>query len=548
MPPRPRPIVSEPPGRATAAARAIALAAGMAAAAALAPPPPARAAAALPERGGTAVLAVAADPGHLNPALSTAGPLHTVAASLYSGLVALEEDGTPRPSLAESWEASADGLAVTFRLRPGVRWHDGAPLTAADVAFSLTEVAFRHHARARAGLAPAVAAVETPDGRTVVLRLRRPHPALLRQLDVTEAPVLPRHVFEGGGDLPRHPANLRPVGTGPFRLEAHRRDEQVSMRRNPDYFLPGLPRLDRVVFRVIPDAATQANALLAGEVDALLRVAPQDLARLRARPGIAVAEHRAAPGGSNCTMTLAFNLQRPLPATPALRRAVAGAVDRGQMLERVAFGAGRVAAAPIHSGIRWATLAPPPPSGPGAPDAAAAARLLDAAGLARGGAGAAPLDLLMFPAFARWGELLRHQMAPLGLALRPRALDPAAFAEAVFARRDFDLALVSYCQGADPEIGFRRTVDSAQVGPVPFSNAAGYASAEADRLLEDAATARDEEARGEAYRALQALLLRDLPYLWLVETDFAVAWRAGVLHELAPWSGGRLAERAWRSR
>lgn len=496
-----------------------------------------------PRRGGAAVIAVAGDPGHLNPAISTAGPVHAVADSLFNGLVALNEAGNPVPDLAESWQVAPDGRTVAFRLRAGVRWHDGQPFTSEDVRVSFTELLLRYHARARAGLAPAVAAVETDGLLGVVFRLHRPHPALLRQLDVTEAPILPAHLF-AGTDPNTNPANGRPVGTGPFRFGSWRRDDSVVLTRNPDYFKPGLPRLDRLVFRIIPDANTAVNALLAGEVDMLARVSAADAERLRGR-GVTLVETRAAPGGSNCIMTLSFNLDRPTTGRREVREAFALGLDRRRMLEQVAFGQGRVAEAPIASGIGFAHA-------PGALaawrlDPAEANRRLDAAGLARGADGVrATLDILLFPAFARWAEILRQDLAPLGIALRIRTLDPAAFAQAVFTRRDFDLALISYCKGTDPEIGVRRMVHSSAVGNVPFSNAAGYHNAEVDALFDRAATTLDEAARGAAYRAAQAILARDLPYWWLVETDFTAAWR-DELSDFAPWSG-QVAERAWRRR
>ncbi|CAH0200199.1 ABC transporter substrate-binding protein [Roseomonas sp. CECT 9278] len=494
-------------------------------------------------RGGAAVIAVAGDPGHLNPAISTAGPLHAVAASLFNGLVALDEAGMPQPDLAESWTVAPDGLSVAFRLRTGVRWHDGHLFTAEDVKVGFEHILLRFHARARAGLAPAIAGIDTDGALGVTFRLHRPHPALLRQLDVTEAPILPAHLF-AGTDPATNPANLRPVGTGPFRFDSHRRDDQVVLLRNPDYFRPGLPRLDRLVFRIIPDANTQVNALLANEVDMLARVAPPDAARLRGR-GVTLTETRAAAGGSNCVMTLGFNLDRALPGNIALREALALGIDRQRMVDQVAFGQGRVADAPIASGIAWAHRAGALAAW--APDAAEANRRLDAAGLRRGPDGLrASLDILHFPAFARWSEMLRQQLAPLGIALRVRMLDPAALAQAVFARRDFDLALISYCNGTDPEIGVRRMVHSAAIGPVPFSNAAGYRNAEVDALFDRAASLPEDAARGDAYRAAQAILARDLPYLWLVETDFTAAWRDSFA-DFAPWTG-QVAERAWRSR
>lgn len=282
---------------------------------------------------------------------------------------------------------------------------------------------------------------------------------------MTEAPILPVHLF-AGTDPDTNPANQRPLGSGPFRFESWRRDDQVVLTRNPDYFKPGLPRLDRVVFRIIPDANTQVNALLAGEVDMLARVAPTDVARLSGR-GVTFAETRAAPGRSNCVLTLGFNLDRPATGTLVLREAFAIGLDRAQMLERVGSGQGRVAEAPIASGIGWVHA-------PGAldgwrTDVAAANRRLDAADMARGADGVrVSLDIVPFPAVAPWSEILRQQLAPMGIARRPRMLDPAALAQTVFTRRDFDRTLISCCNGTDPEIGVRRRVHSSAIGNAPW--------------------------------------------------------------------------------
>ena len=148
----------------------------------------------------------------------------------------------------------------------------------------------------------------------------------------------------------------------------------------------------------------------------------------------------------------------------------------------------------------------------------------------------------MFPAFARYAELMRQQLAQVGIVLRLKPLDPAAFATAVFAQRDFDLALISYCNGVDPEIGVRRMYHSSAVGNVPFSNAAGYRNSEVDRLFDEAGSSIDTAKRGEAYRAMERIVAHDLPYWWLVETDFTSAWR-GAFVDFAPWSG-QFAERA----
>jgi peptide/nickel transport system substrate-binding protein len=412
-------------------------------------------------------------------------------------------------------------------------------VTADDVRFSFQNLLFRFHARTRAGLEPAVEAIEVADARTVVFRLRRPHAPLLRQVDVLEAPILPRHVY-GEGDPNQHPANLRPIGSGPFRFESYRKDDTVVLVRNQNYFKPGLPYLDRLVFRVIPDANTQVQALLAGEVDYMVRIAAGDVRRVQNR-GITLVDTQGGAGGSNCIMTIGFNLDRPLLADLRVRRAIAAAIDREQMLELILFGRGRVAEAPISSGMPWAHL-------PGALaahrfDPALANRLLDEAGQPRGSNGERfAIDMFMYATFTRYAELIRQQLAQVGIALRARFVDAAGLADAVFARREFDTTLISYCNGLDPAIGVRRMYDSANIGRVPFSNAAAYRNAEVDRLFVAAGAAVDEQQRGDLYRAAQRIIAAELPYWWLVEANLTTAWRDS-FQGFAPWSG-QFAERA----
>src|SRR4051812_27656176 len=225
-------------------------------------------------RGGTAVFAVVADPGQLNPGITTSSNVHAVADSLFNGLVQLDAELKPVPDLAASWAVNGDSTVFTFTLAPA-RWHDAVPVTAADVKFTFEDVLFKYHARTKAGLGAVIAAIETPDDRTVVFRLKQPYGALLQGLDVTEAPILPKHLF-ASGDPNNNPANQKPVGTGPFRLESYRAGDSATLVRNADYFKPGLPYLDKLVFRVLPDDNTRLLALIAGEVDYVSSVSGPD--------------------------------------------------------------------------------------------------------------------------------------------------------------------------------------------------------------------------------------------------------------------------------
>jgi peptide/nickel transport system substrate-binding protein len=489
-----------------------------------------------PVRGGTLVAAIDEDPGQLNPAITTSGAVHTASELMFNGLVKLGPGLEPEPELAESWEVEDNGRTYRFELRDGITWHDGKPFTSKDVKYSFEEVLFELHSRTAASVGAAIDRIETPDERTVVFRFKQPYAPLLQQLDVTEAPIIPAHVYEGTDPM-KNPANRKPVGTGPFRFASYDEGQEIVLSANPDYFKPDLPYLGKVVLRVIPEQGNQVIALQSGEVDWLFGVPGPDLERIRQNPDVELLETSVNPGGSNCIMTLSFNLDRAMFQDPAVRGAIASGLDRDQFLERVLFGQGRVADAPIHSGIDFAHA-----EGLDTPafDKAEAERLLDEAGWVREGNGVRTarnvegvpdgtelsFNFLAFPDFAQYGELARAQLAEIGVEVRVEPLESTAFAERVFTERDFDTNIISYCNGNDPAVGVRRMYVSSDIGPVPFSNSSAYRDREVDRLFDAALTTRGREERSDIYRGIQQTLVEDLPYLWIVETVSNRAYRA----------------------
>ncbi len=476
----------------------------------------------------TLVAAISGDPGQLNPAITTNGGVHTAAALLFDGLVALDDSLRPVPALARRWEIEQGGARYRFHLRRGVRWHDGKPLLASDVKFTFEHLLLRYHARTRASMSAALASVDAPDDSTVVFTFRRPYAPLLQQLDVGEAPILPAHVYAVGDPL-RNPANLAPVGTGPYRFVSYAPQSEIRYAANRDYF-GGAPALATVVLRIIPNGETQVAALEAGEVDWLFGVPGPARRRLNADSRVRVTHSVLSLGGSNCIITLGFNLDRPAFRDLRLRKAIAHAVNRPQFVERVLFGNGRAADAPISSGIAFAHARG---LGIAAYDTTESARLLHEAGWRRGTSGVrrafgvagvadgTPLTIGFkgMPSQMPYGELLRAQLHAVGVDVRLEPLEPAVFAASVFSSRDFDTAIGAYCNGTDPEIGVRRMYMSSSVAPVPFSNMAGYRSPVMDSLFERAGSALDVGERRRLYRQIQELAVRDQPYVWLVETS-----------------------------
>lgn len=479
------------------------------------------------EGGGTLVVAITSDPGHLNPAITTSGSVHTASELMYNGLVSYDENFAPEPDLALDWEILDDGARYRFRLRDDVVWHDGTPFTSADVAYTFQEVLTTFHSRTKASVGGLLESVETPDDTTVEFRFSEPYAPLLQQLDATEAPILPAHIFEGTNPQ-ENPANQAPVGTGPFMFSSYSADEELVLVRNPDYFEPGLPKLDEVVMRVIPDAGSQVIALEAGEVDWLWGVPGPDLARLSGDDRFTTLKTLVNPGGANCIMTLSYNLDRPALSDVRVRRAIAHGLDRQAFLDRAAFGQGNVATAPVSSGIPTAHAA-----GLDLPgyDPDAARGLLDEAGwvadgggrTARGVAGVADgtplaIGVHMYPRFASYGELMKALLLEIGVDVEVKALERATLVEEVFTQRDFDTNIISYCNGTDPEVGIRRMYISGNIAPIPFSNSSGYVNTEVDDLFDSARNTVDPEARAGVYRRLQEILVDELPYFWLVET------------------------------
>jgi peptide/nickel transport system substrate-binding protein len=489
-----------------------------------------------PVRGGTLVVAIVSDPGHLNPAITTSGATHAASELLYNGLLGRDERGDPVPELAESWQIEQGGAVYRFRLRDGVKWHDGTPFTASDVKFTFEEVLLKFHARTRASMGGLLSGVEAPDDRTVVFRFKQPYAPLLYQLDATEAPIVARHVYQGT-DPQTNPANTNPIGTGPFKFGSYTKGTEIRLVRNPAYFKPGLPYADGLVMRIIPDVSVQVLALENGEVDFLWELPGPLQSRIKGDSRFQTARTGYHPGGSNCIMTMSFNLERPILKELRVRQAVAQALDRQTFLAQILFGDGKVAAAPISSEISWAHaagLSMPKP------DRAEAEKLLDGVGwkkegdgprTARGVSGIADgtrlsIDFLHFPTFTKYGELVRQQLGAVGIGVVLKTLEPAVFAPTVFKDRNFDSNVVSYCNGPDPEIGVRRMYHSSQIGPAPFTNAAAYRNPRVDALFDEASRSVERDRRSRLYRQIQEIVVQDLPYFWLVETVSTRAWVA----------------------
>ena len=480
-------------------------------------------------------------PNSLDPRLGSDEASRRVFDLIFNALFRTADDGGVVPDLAES-AASPDDRTLTVRLREGVRFHDGAILTAEDVARTYRSVLDGEVVSFRRADFEAVESVEAPDSRTVVFRLRRPFAPLLSNLTV---PILRAGSAAGEAGAP--------PGTGPFRLVRYRKDEDLLLERFDDYF-EGRSALRSVRIRILPAESGRLLEMLRGSGDLVVNdLAPEHFDRLARTPGYEVVSH----DGRNAVY-LGFNLRQPPLDDARVRQAIALAIDREAIVTHLLSGRARLATALLPPG-HWA-------HDDGVPlrraDPEAARRLLDAAGFADpDGDGPAPRLRLRYSApsseqAAQQAAVLQEQLARIGVAIEVFTFEWPTFYDDLRSGR-FQILTSNWTDIGDPDI-YRLRFHSAFRPPAGL-NRGGYESGEADRLIEAGATRSDREERLAAYGALQRLLDRDLPCVWLwhrqvraasgprlrgfdldAGADFRPLWRARVVPSAEPAAERRL--------
>lgn len=462
--------------------------------------------------GGTLTIASTQVPQHLNPAVQSGAATALAGAQIFASPLRFDADWQPQPYLAESVKVSADGRRVTIRLRRDARFHDGRPVTSDDIRFSIETIRENHPFKSM--LEP-VERVETPDARTAVLVLSRPHPAIRLAMSPALMPILPRHVYGDGQDPKTHPANLQAVGAGPFRLVEFVPSDRIVLERNPDYFLDGQPCLDRIVIRIVRDGAAAVQALERGEAQMLAFAANvRDLQRLARDERLAVTERGyEAVGALNW---LAFNTARAPLDNRDVRKAIAHAIDREVILANLMQGAAAAATGPIAPGSPFYTADVEPYRY----DPEKANALLDAAGFPRNADGIRfSLAIDYIPGFEEQqknvAEYLQAALREVGIDLTVRASpDFPSWAKRV-AGGEFDLTLDIVFNWGDPVIGVHRTYLSDNIRPQVWTNTQGYANPKVDDLLARAAAEADPEARKRLYREFQQVVVDDVPIYFI---------------------------------
>lgn len=475
----------------------------------------------VPAYGGTLSAIVHPEPPILSPLLNTATPIVLVATKINDGLVDYALDGSIKPQLAESWDFSKDGLTLTFKLRKGVTWHDGKPFTSADVKFSIEEGLLKYSSTGKR-IFRTLSKVEAPDDRTVVLTLSEPTPVIYRNLNAQALWLLPKHLYEGS-DIRSNPWNAKPIGTGPFVFKEYVRGSHIALDRNPNYWDQGKPYLDRVLFKIIPDAAGRAAAFETGAVQFGQQhpITFADAARLKAS-GKVVVDTRGYEF-SPTWFWLEPNHKNEYLKHLKVRQAIAHAIDRNLLLKTVWGGYGKPAVSPIPSTLTPFHISEGLQQYPFDPKRAE--QLLDEAGFPRKADGwrfKLTHDFIPYgDDYRRTGEFVRQALRRVGIDVTLGSQDLTTWLKSVFTDYNFDLISSWGNAGADPQMGIEtRFWSKARQPGTAWTVVSEYKNDELDAALEAAQTEVDPQKRVESYKTVQRIVQRDLPLIPLFEIEW----------------------------
>jgi peptide/nickel transport system substrate-binding protein len=465
--------------------------------------------------GGTIARALTSEPPAIDPQAAPHSGLSLLLPYLYDTLVVRDVDNQVLPGLAEKWTTAPDGLAITMTLKSGVTFHSGAPLNADAVKFTFERFKKEGKASPIYGGIMQMSAIEAPGPQTVVFRFKAPAANFFSTISMPYAGIVdPKSADASAG------SKVTALdGSGPFKLGEWKAGQFIELVRNDAYGWgptypaakvtnTAAPHVERLLFKVIPDATTQLNALQAGEADVIFVNNPSHKKKLEADPNVEV--HEAV---LNSLVYLGYNCAKAPFANAAVRQALSYAIDKAQIVQVALGGAGQAADAPL------------PPSLPGYDaalkqaalgfDAAKAQELLGFAGFTKGGDGmwlwqGKPFKPVLLTSARAPNDtiatLIQAQLKAIGVDSEIQLLDSKAVMDAT-TKGKFDLLLFRY-DWNDPD-ALNIYLGSDRIGS---TNRVAYKNEKVDALLKQGARQLDEAKRVQLYVDAQRLILQDAPW------------------------------------
>ena len=475
--------------------------------------PAAPAGADVPAYGDTYIASSIGDATYLNPILASDSSSGDINNLVFNGLLKYDKDINIVGDLAESWSVTPDGLSITFHLRKGVRWHDGAPFTAEDVRFTYQKLIDPATKTPYAADYLLIKKFEILDPLTLRLTYREP---LATSLESWGIGIIPKHIFEKE-DLNSSAHNRKPVGTGPYIFREWKTDEKIVLDSNPDYF-EGRPFIDRYIYRIIPDQSVQFLELRNQTIDEMGLTPDQ----WKAYPEF-FKHYNKFQYPSFSFVYLGLNLNLPLFSDKKFRQALAHALNKKEIIEGVLLGMGRAATGPFppqswayDDSVRDYDFNPQK-----------ARKLLEKLGwnssdpegyLTKDG------QTLGFTIMTNQGnkmrgltaEIIQSQLKKVGIKVNVRIIEWSALVHEFLNKKKFEAVIMGWSLSRDPDQYPLWHSSQTKEGQYNFIS---YSNPEVDRLLVEGRRTLDRKKRLPIYRGLHRLMAEELPVIFLYHPE-----------------------------
>ncbi len=448
-------------------------------------------------RGGELTIAVVEDWQSLNPQGQAIASADANLKHFYEPLVEHDDTGKVVPRLAESWKL-IDDTTWEFQLRKGIKFHDGTEFTADSVKYTVERLINPENKSPVLQFFTTIDSVEVKDKYTALIKTKQPDAALTRVL-TTFMLMLPPSAAQAG-------FFEKPVGTGPFKLVQYSRGDRLVLEANPDYWDQGLPKLQKLTFRFVPEESVRVAGLLAGDLQVVQRLPIDSLKLVESNPNLTVQKTIS----SEMHFLVMHNGKEPW-TDARVRRALAHGIDRDKIVNDLLLGAGKPLQGVLPPTNPMAVTDLPPY----AHDPAKAKALLDEAGF-KGMSGEIVMIKGLLPKQEEIGQLIAAQVAPLGFKLSIAPLEGNAARERR-AAGNFDLFFTwtsDFLHDPDPMLRFQ------MYGPSTRTTSR-YSNPEVDKLIEAARSALDQAKRKELYAQAQRLIWEDSPLIFLYQPQLA---------------------------
>jgi peptide/nickel transport system substrate-binding protein len=470
-----------------------------------------------PANGDTLIVGSIGEPSVLIPMLAGDSASHDVAGLVFNGLVKYDTDLSIIGDLAESWDISKDGLIITFHLRKGVKWTDGVEFTADDIMYGYKTIIDEKTPTAYSEDFKQVKKAEVIDRYTFRVTYEKPFaPALSSWGNLV---VLPKHLLEGK-DITKSYLARDPVGMGPYKLNKWISGQELILDSNRDYF-EGRPYIDHYIYRVIPDSATLFLELQAGGID-MMGLTPIQYTKQTNNDFFRKNFQKFRYPAFAYTY-MGFNLKYPLFKDIRVRKAIAYAIDKSEIVDVVLFGLGSIATGPYV-----------PNTWPYNPNVESykynpenAKKLLKEAGWEdTNGDGILDKDgkPFEFTILTNMGNTLRMntatiiqwRLAKVGIKVEIKALEWSTFINEFIDKRRFQAVILGWSIGLDPD---QYDIWHSSKTKEKEFNFVSYSNPEVDALLEKGRRTFNIEERKKAYFRIQEILSDELPYIFLYVPD-----------------------------